>query len=188
VEIAVLSRTVRISRSGGCGGLPDERTGVASLAKSLFLSRWIESNVVAVDLTRTAPMDDGAGTVRDCLRAALADAMKARDTVAIAALRSALGAIDNAEAVDAGRASQPGVGHARLAGTVSGLRATEVERRRLGAAEMADILRAEVAERHAAAGGYERAGQRVRAERLRGEAAVLSSCLTGSDEASRMRR
>ena len=122
-------------------------------------------------------MNDGVGTVRDRLRAALPAAMKARDAVAVSALRSALGAIDNAEAVEVVRAPQPGAGHSKFAGTVRGLRATEVERRRLSAAEMDGLVRAEVADRYAAAGGYERAGHRAQAERLRGEAAVLRSCL-----------
>lgn len=134
-----------------------------------------------MDIRQLATMDDGAGTVRDRLRAALPEAMKARDSVAVAALRSALGAIDNAEAVDAAQAPQPGAGHSRLAGTVSGLRAAEVKRRSLSAAEMDEVVRAEVADRHAAARDYERAGQRAHAERLRGEAAVLSSCLGGRD-------
>jgi uncharacterized protein len=134
---------------------------------------------VAVDVKRTA--DGGAGTVRDCLRAALPEAMKARNSVAVAALRSALGAIDNAEAVDATRIPQPSAGHPRLAGTVSGLRAAEVERRSLSAAEMEEVVRAEVADRHAAASDYERAGQHAHAERLRDEAAVLSSYLGGRD-------
>jgi uncharacterized protein YqeY len=47
-------------------------------------------------------------TVRDRLRAALPAALKARDSVAVAALRSALAAIDNAEAVDL--ATRPGLG------------------------------------------------------------------------------
>ncbi|MGH3812657.1 MAG: GatB/YqeY domain-containing protein [Pseudonocardiaceae bacterium] len=137
-----------------------------------------------MDLKRAATTDDGAGTVRDRLRAALPEAMKARDSVAVAALRSALGAIDNAEAVDAGRAPQPGAGHARLAGTVSGLGAAEVARRSLSAAEMDDVVRAEVVERHTAARDYERAGHRAHAERLRGEAAVLSSCLDSRETPS----
>lgn len=130
-----------------------------------------------MDAKRTATRDDGAATVRDRLRAALPAAMKARDSVAVAALRSALGALDNAEAVDASRAPQPSVGHPRLAGTVRGLRAAEVERRSLSAAEMDELVRVEVAERHAVARDYERAGHRARAERLRSEASVLSSCL-----------
>lgn len=88
-----------------------------------------------MDVKRAATRDDGAGTVRDRLRAALPEAMKARDAVAVAALRSALGALDNAEAVDADLAPQSSVGHPRLAGTVSGLRAAEVERRSLSAAQ-----------------------------------------------------
>ncbi|MGH4007901.1 MAG: GatB/YqeY domain-containing protein [Pseudonocardiaceae bacterium] len=147
------------------------------MAENRFPSSRIERSVVAVGLKQAT--EDGAGTVRERLRTALPAAMKARDLVAIAALRSALGAIDNAEAVDAERAPQPNTGHARLAGTVSGLRAGEVERRRLSAAEMDDIVRADVADRHAAARDYERAGHRAHAERLRGEAAVLSSCLDG---------
>lgn len=58
-------------------------------------------------------------------------------------------------------------------------RAAEVARRRLSAAEMDDIVRAEVAERHAAVSDYERAGQHAHAERLRNEATILSSYLHG---------
>lgn len=122
-------------------------------------------------------MDDGTQTVRDRLRASLPAAMKARDSVAVAALRSALAAIDNAEAVDAARAPQPGTGPARLAGTVSGLHSTEVARRSLSAAEMDALIQAEVTERHAVARDYERAGHHTHAERLRREATVLNSCL-----------
>ncbi|MDQ2881181.1 MAG: GatB/YqeY domain-containing protein [Actinomycetota bacterium] len=134
-----------------------------------------------MDVKRAATRDDGAGTVRDRLRAALPEAMKARDAVAVAALRSALGALDNAEAVDADLAPQSSVGHPRLAGTVSGLRAAEVERRSLSAAEMEELVRAEVAERHTVACDYERAGHRAHAEQLRSEATVLTSCLGGGD-------
>jgi uncharacterized protein YqeY len=147
-------------------------------------SCWIESSVVAVDVEWTATRDGGAGTVRDRLRAALPDAMKARDSVAVAALRSALAALDNAEAVDAARAPQPSAGHPRPAGTVRGLRAAEVERRSLSAAEMEELVRAEVTERHAVARDYERAGHRRHAERLRSEATVLSSYLGSKDAAT----
>ncbi|MCA1674395.1 MAG: hypothetical protein LC799_20135, partial [Actinobacteria bacterium] len=83
--------------------------------------------------------------------------------------------------VDAARAPQPSAGHSRFAGTVSGLCAAEVERRSLSAAEMEEVVRAEVAVRRAVARDYERAGHRVHAERLQDEAAVLSSCLGGRD-------
>lgn len=147
----------------------------------LCLSRWIESTVVAVRVTRKATAGDGAKTVRDRLHAALPEAMKARDVVAVTALRSALGALDNAESVDIARAPQPHAGHSRLAGTVSGLRATEVERRSLTVAEMDQIVRAEVADRHAAAADYERRGRPDHAARLRDEAAVLGD-LVGKPE------
>src|SRR6185437_4775230 len=68
-----------------------------------FAHILIDSNVVVVDVRRMATTDEGAGIVRDRLRAALPEAMKARNSVAVAALRSALGALDSAEAVDAAR-------------------------------------------------------------------------------------
>jgi uncharacterized protein len=63
--------------------------------------------------------------------------------------------------------------HPELAGTVAGVGATEVERRRLSQAQMEEIVRVEIADRATAAAGYERAGQLERAERLRTEAKVL---------------
>jgi uncharacterized protein len=68
-------------------------------------------------------------------------------------------------------------GHARIAGTVGGLGAAEVERRSLTEAEVEAIVRAEVAERQAAARDYQRAGRQEHAERLRAEAGILSSLL-----------
>jgi uncharacterized protein len=115
--------------------------------------------------------------VRERLRAALPAALKARDAVAVAALRSALAAIDNAEAVEGAPAPPPGAGSAPIAGAVVGLGAAEVERRRLTDAQMAAIVRAEVAEREAAARAYERADRHERAERLRAEAGVLGALL-----------
>lgn len=114
--------------------------------------------------------------LRGRLRAALPAAMKQRDAVAVAALRSALAAIDNAEAVDADQAPPP-VAHAQFAGTVAGLRAGEVERRRLSGQETFDIVRKEVADRETAARDYDRAGEAARADRLRAEAAVLTAHL-----------
>jgi uncharacterized protein len=114
--------------------------------------------------------------------------MKARDQQAVAALRSALAAIDNAEAVDAtnpplGQAGAEGDGAglpgnaATVAGAVPGLGAGEVERRSLTAGEMDAIVQREVAERRAAARAYDDAGQSRYAERLRAEAELLGSYL-----------
>jgi hypothetical protein len=117
-------------------------------------------------------------TVRSRLRRALPAAMKARDMTAVAALRSALGAIDNAEAVDAARAASVTVGDSEIANAAIGLGAGDVDRRALTETQIADIVRAEVSDRRAAAAEYERAGQYDHAGRLRGEADVLAAYLT----------
>jgi uncharacterized protein YqeY len=127
----------------------------------------------------TEPTTSGRGgsrSLRDRLRGALPEAMKARDTVAVAALA----AINNAEAVGAAQAP-PGTGRADIAGAVVGVGAAEVERRSLTDAQVEELVRAEVADRQAAAGHYEHAGHRQRAERLRGEAGVLGAYLDGAD-------
>ncbi len=67
-----------------------------------------------------------------------------------------------------------GVGDADVAGSAVGLGAGEVPRRMLTAAQVAATVRAEIDERLAGAADYERLGQREHAERLRGEADVLS--------------
>jgi uncharacterized protein len=116
--------------------------------------------------------------------------MKARDKRAVAALRSTLAAIDNAEAADvtevppAGRrhpaAEQvPPAGEGEIAGAALGVGAAEAERRALTAAETEAIVRREVAGRRSAAHEYERAGQSAHAERLRAEAELLSAYLDG---------
>ena len=111
-------------------------------------------------------------SVRARLKEELRRAMRERDAVAIGAFRSAVGAIDNAEAVD-GSLAPPPEADEHLAGSVLGLGAGEVARRELTEAELEDVLRAEVDERVAAAGDYERSGRHERAERLRREAEVV---------------
>ena len=108
--------------------------------------------------TRPSMSPGGDADLRERLRRALPVAMKARDRLAVAALRSALAAIDNAGAVDPPR-PPPGIGgpapagsvagHPELAGTVAGVGAAEVERRDLTQAQMEGIVRAEVADREA---------------------------------------
>jgi uncharacterized protein YqeY len=135
---------------------------------------------------------DDAGNVRDRLRRALPAAIKAQDTVAVAALRSALAAIDNAEAGDpdavvawpvdpeTDHASASGGGsypEIEIAGTVAGVGAGEVARRPLTAWEIEETIRAEVVERQMVARIYEGAGQVDQAERLRREAQVLNAYL-----------
>ena len=129
-----------------------------------------------------SPVDDrSTSAVRHRLRRALTAALKERDSVAVAALRSVLAAIDNAEAVDAGQAPPSGVSHARVAATVSGLGAGDLVRRSLTDAELEAVVRGEATERGIAAEEYERAGQRERAEQLRREARLINDCLSRPD-------
>jgi uncharacterized protein YqeY len=107
------------------------------------------------------------------LRLALRTALKGRDTAAVSALRSALSAISNAEAVDAVPVSGDGSPH--FAGAAAGLGAGEVRRRQLTEAQLSQILQAEITDRHRAAREYDQAGHPDRAARLRHEATALQS-------------
>lgn len=115
--------------------------------------------------------------LRARLRAALPTAMKARDTVAVTALRGAIAAIDNAEAVDLAGAQPEAVEHARLAGTAGGLGAGEVARAGLSEAQAREVIEREAAERRAAAADYERLGHADQAAALHAEADVLAAFL-----------
>jgi len=108
------------------------------------------------------------------LRQALPAALKARDQVAVAALRSAVSAIDNAQAVEAPPAPRSG---GVIAGAVTGLGAGDAARRELSEDDIAAIVSYELAERRRAAADYERAGQIDAAARLRAEADVLAAHL-----------
>jgi uncharacterized protein YqeY len=116
-----------------------------------------------------------ADAVRSQLRQALGVAMKARDAIAVAAFRSALGAIDNAEAADPSDAPviQPGV----IAGGVAGLGAGEVPRRLLSDEQATEIVRGQIANWQAAAADCEEAGRQDYAARLHAEAAILTEFL-----------
>lgn len=115
-----------------------------------------------------------ADEVRDRLRSALRQAMKDRDQHATAGLRSAIAAIDNAEAVEPGALEMaPGP----IAGARSGLGAAEALRRRLTPAEVTMLIQAEVDDRLTTADEYADIGQHEAADRLRAEAAALRSHL-----------
>jgi uncharacterized protein YqeY len=124
------------------------------------------------------PAADPGGDVLIRLRSALGEALRARDMVAVGALRSALSAIGNAEAVAPGSPVAAGAGGEYFAGAVAGLGAAEARRRTLSAAEIERIVRAEAGERLRAAAEYERAGHADRAARLHSEAWVLTSLVT----------
>lgn len=115
----------------------------------------------------------------DRLRRDLTAALKARDLVAIAARRSALAAIENAEAVATGvRTSE--AGHEHIAGSTTGLGAAEVERRVLTESDVQAIVEGHVDEQRSAAQLYDRQGRPQHADRLRAEADVLHEYLTRS--------
>jgi hypothetical protein len=111
------------------------------------------------------------------LRAALRDAMKARDVVAVFALRSALSAIGDAGAIPAGPDPARGPGSQYVAGARAGLGATDAARRPLTQADLAVIVRREAGERETAADQCDQAGHPDRAERLRREAGILRAVL-----------
>lgn len=105
--------------------------------------------------------------LRHQLETALKSALRARDAVAAGALRSALGALDNASAVEGPERYRPMVG----------VGAGEAERRNLTIEEMRGIVRVEVTDRAIAADQYDRLGQPSEAARLRAEANVLEAFL-----------
>ncbi|WP_190130344.1 hypothetical protein [Streptomyces mashuensis] len=102
--------------------------------------------------------------------------MRARDKAAVSALRSALAALDNAEAVPVGEAGLRGVAleHAPV-----GAGATEAVRRELSEEEVAVVVRAEAEERLVAAEQLAAPAHAERAARLRAEADVLLRLLDG---------
>ncbi|MGH3164569.1 MAG: hypothetical protein ACRDN0_01585 [Trebonia sp.] len=123
----------------------------------------------------TATSDDAQG-LRAALRAGLATALKARDRDALAALRTAIAAIDNAEAVPVPDTGEP-VTSAHIAGARSGPGSAEAARRRLTAGELHDILRGQIAEQTSEADRYDALGQSAAGERLRRQSRTLAAYL-----------
>ncbi len=117
-------------------------------------------------------------TLPDRLRARLRFAMKDRDEPAVAALRTALAAIDNARSVGIG-SLPPNDETTPVAGARSGVGSTDVPRQHLDDADVEAIVRDEIAERETAAIALRRAGEGERADRLQAEARVLATVIGG---------
>ena len=117
-----------------------------------------------------------AETLRTALRRDLTAALKAQESDAVAALRTTIAAIDNAEAVAAPDASAP-VTNARIAGARTGVGSTEAVRRQLGGSQLHAILRDQITDRTREADRYDALGQAEAAQRLRHQAAVLEAYL-----------
>jgi len=115
-----------------------------------------------------------AGLVRERLRHDLKSAMKARNLLAVNALRTAIAAIDNAEAVDDSIERGAVLASGHVAGATSGAYSADVPRRSLSETEIATILGQQVEERREAAAEYESLGQVEEAARLIREAELLS--------------
>jgi len=146
----------------------------------ITIERWVLANPREITRRRSyrpsmEPMT--SSPLRSAMRDALTVAMKDRNRLATSALRSALAAIDNAEAVDVSLAppEQPGV----IAGGVVGLGAGEVARRTITDDDVRTILRDAITEREAAAAQYEELRRQDDAVRLRTEVAVLAALLDG---------
>lgn len=114
----------------------------------------------------------GVTSLRERLRAALKPAMKARDLGAVSALRSALAAIDNAEAIDVGEMKAGAMEDSPV-----GPGAAEVSRRDLTDIEIEAIVRGEIDERRSAATEYDQIGAIDRRDRLTAEADTLAALL-----------
>ena len=107
-------------------------------------------------------MGDAAELMRARLSRDLLSAMKSRDSIATATLRSLLAALDNASAVAVSGAHVPVFG-----------RSGDVPRRTLSATDCEDILGKEAHTRSVAAAEYGRLGRTEEAARLRAEIAVI---------------
>jgi uncharacterized protein len=121
-------------------------------------------------------MSAPADVLRAALRRDLTGAMRAREAGTVAALRAAIAAIDNAEAVAAPEESAPAAS-AHVAGARSGAGSAEAERRRLDGSEVAAILREQVADYGREADRYDALGQAAAARRLRDQSRVLARYL-----------
>jgi uncharacterized protein YqeY len=119
---------------------------------------------------------DSGRALRASLRLGLTAALKARDSEALAALRTAIAAIDNAEAVPVSDDHSPTTS-THIAGARHGLGSTEAVRRQLSASDVRDILRAQIAEHSREAERYEALGRTDAAARLRRRAAALAPYL-----------
>lgn len=111
------------------------------------------------------------------MRADLIAAMKARDLLTVAALRTAIAAIDNAEAVDGPDPSATATSSEHVAGARAGTGSAEAARRALSTIEVEDLLRTEIDARRSEADRYEYLGEVDAAVNLRTEAEVLVAYL-----------
>lgn len=121
---------------------------------------------------------EDAKALRSMLRADLVTAMKSRRPEAVSALRTALAALDNAEAVTLPDREVEATSE-HFAGTRTGVGSTEAERRVLSIAEIHALLTQQTQERIVEAHRYEALGEHGAANRLRIEAEALRKYTDG---------
>lgn len=114
--------------------------------------------------------------VRERMGAALTASIKSRDRVAVAALRSALARVANAEAVHVDSVPRAGALHDAPVGAG----AADAPRRELTEADVLAVVEAEVAEYERSARHLADAGRPEDAARVTAEANVLRGILAGS--------
>lgn len=119
--------------------------------------------------------------LRARLRFGLTDAMRRRDQPAVAVIRVALAAIDNAEAVPPTAVAPPTAGvppsEGPIAGSAGGLGAGEAGRRDLDESDVEAIVASEIEQLLDGAAEYEDIGRGDAATELRQQAAVLDAFL-----------
>ncbi len=116
--------------------------------------------------------------VRPELKTRLTSAMRERDRAVASAIRSALAALDNAEAVPIASVAGPAEGASEHVATAHvGVGSSDAPRRELSDTEERDVLSDEVAELRSAAQELESHGSNDRAEDLRRAAHVIAEAL-----------
>ena len=115
--------------------------------------------------------------MRTRLRRDLTAAIKAQDLTATRALRSALSAIENAEAAEVIHDQRVATGSQYVAASTAGLGAAEAERRVLSDSDMHALVQAQVDVRLLAAEEYDSLRRGDLASQLRAEADVLGQYL-----------
>lgn len=108
--------------------------------------------------------------------------LKARDRVAVSALRSALAAIENAEAPVIAESGATVATSEHVAGSVAGQGASEVAPRELSETDIREIVEQEVHERDSTATEYEGFGRDDLAATVRSEAEVLRRYIPAHEE------
>lgn len=131
-----------------------------------------------VDRGQDPPMSPTAPTaeaLKALLRGALKEAMRARRAEVVSVLRELLGALDNAEAVEAGLA--PKVEAGVIAGGVTGLGAGEVPRRVLSREQVKALIARELDERRQAVATYQALGRADEVARLEAQLEAVEAVL-----------